>query len=328
MRLAIIKLSALGDIIHASFLPQFIKKQQKDIVIDWFVEDRFADVLENNPYIDNIIKVKLKNRKNIPKEIKNIYKYKKNHYDKSIDLQGLIKSAMITKILGNGCGFDKSSARESLASLFYKKAYQIPYGENVIFRNHLLCCKCFGFEMDKNEVFKKDKSLFYSQKSAQKIDSLIKKDKKNIIIVIGSSWESKIYPKEKFLNIIKEIEANFILTWGNEKERDDADFITKNSDATVSPKLSIDELKALIDNSDLTIGADSGPTHMAWALNKPSITIFGPTPSERNTLKTDINLSVDCKKKIDPKRLNKEDMCIKDIDESEIIALAKRLLNG
>ena len=327
MRLAIVKLSALGDIIHASFLPQIIKKHKRDMQIDWFVEERFADILENHPYIDNIIKLNLKDKKNIFNEFKNIKKYK-NRYDKTIDLQGLIKSSIVSKSLGNGCGFDKNSSREGFSSLFYKEKYHIPYHENVIYRNYLLTCKCLGINIDKNELFLKDKSLFYHPSSVKKIKPLIKKDKKNIIIVVGSSWESKVYPKEKFLNIVQKMDENFILTWGNEKEKNDAIFIEKYSNAKIAPKLSLDELKALIDHSDLTIGGDSGPTHIAWALNKPSVTIFGPTPSERNTLKTDINLSVDCKKKIDPKRLNKEDMCIKDIDESEIIALAKRLLNG
>ncbi len=328
MRLAIVKLSALGDIIHASFLPQIIKNYKKNIMIDWFVEERFADILENNPYIDNIIKLNLKNRKNIPKEIKNVYNYKKNCYDKVIDIQGLIKTAMITKILGNGYGFDKSSAREGLASLFYKKTYHIPYEENVIFRNYLLCCKCLGIKPNEDDIFKKSKSLYYSNDSKKKIKNLIKKDKKNIVIVVGSSWKSKIYPKEKFLNIMNEIDANFILSWGNDKEREDATYLEKMSKATISPKLSLDELKALVDCCDLVIGGDSGPTHLAWALNKPSITIFGPTPSERNTIKTDINLTVDCKKKINPKKLDKEDMCIENINEKEIIKLSKKLLDG
>ncbi len=327
MRLAIVKLSALGDIVHASFLPQIIKNHKKNIMIDWFIEERFADVLENNPYIDNIIKVNLKNKKNILKEIKNIKKYK-NSYDKTIDMQGLIKSSFVAKMLGNGCGFDKNSAREGLSSLFYKQSYSVPYEENVILRNYLLCCKCLDIEPNKRDIFNKDKSLYYTKESKNDIDNLIQKDKKNIMIVMGSSWDSKVYPKEKFLKVVNSINENFILTWGDEKEKLDADFVAKNSNAKVSLKLNLDGLKALVDSVDLVIGGDSGPVHMAWALNKHSITIFGPTPSQRNTLSTDINLTIDCKKKIDPKRLDKKDRCIKDIDENEITELAKRLLYG
>ncbi len=327
MRLAIVKLSALGDIVHASFLPQVIKNHKKNIMIDWFVEERFADILKNNPHIDNIIAVNLKNKKNILKEIKKIKKHK-NSYDKTIDMQGLIKSSFVAKMLGNGCGFDKNSAREGLSSLFYKKSYDVPYEENVMLRNYLLCCKCLNIKPNKRDIFDKDKSLYYTKESKNFIDDLIQKDKKNIVIVMGSSWDSKVYPKEKFLKVVNSINENFILTWGNEKEKFDADFVAKNSNAKVSLKLNLDGLKALVDSVDLVIGGDSGPVHMAWALNKPSITIFGPTPSQRNTLSTDINLTIDCKKEIDPKRLDKKDRCIKDIDENEIIELAKRLLYG
>ncbi len=328
MRLAIVKLSALGDIVHASFLPEMIKKHIKDICIDWFVEERFGNILEGNPYIDNIVRVKLKDKKNLSKEIKKIYEYKKNRYDKVIDLQGLIKSASIAKILGNSCGFDINSIREKLASFLYKKKFFIPYNENVIIRNFLLTCKCLDLKINKNDIWNKDKSLYYLQTSKDKIKTLLKEDKKNIVIIVGSSWQSKIYPKEKFLAIVQKIDEHFLLSWGNEKEKEDAKFISQNSNAILLNKMDLDELKAFIDSSDLVIGGDSGPTHIAWAMNKPSITIFGPTPSHRNTLKTNINLTVDCGKNIDTLKLDKDDFCIRGISEEKIIKKVKVLLYG
>jgi len=329
VRLAIIKLSALGDIVHASFLPQIIKKEYPHIIIDWFVEKRFSDILENNPYIDSIITVNLKdNKNNIAKEIQKIYLYKKNNYDRVIDLQGLIKSASIAKILGNGCGFDKNSIREKLASFFYKKKFFIPYEQNVILRNYMLTCKCLNFKIDINSIKDKEKSLFYTNKNLNNISQHIAKNKKNILLVMGSSWESKVYPKEKYLSIIRQTDANFLLSWGSQKEKKDALFISKNSNAILLENMSLNELKALIDSCDLVIGGDSGPTHMAWALNKPSITIFGPTPKDRNTFKTNINLTVDCEKKINPLKLDKNDLCIKNIDENKIIKLINELLYG
>lgn len=327
MRLAIVKLSALGDIIHASFLPQLIKDHTKSMSIDWFIDERFSEILQFNPYIDNIISLKLKEKQKL-KEIKKIFVYK-NGYDMVIDLQGLIKSALISKILGKSYGFDKNSIRERAASFLYYKKYFIPYEENVIFRNFELVKKSLKINVDKDMLFTKKPSLYYSKKSEESINPYISDTKKNIVLIMGSSWQSKIYPKEKFLNIAKNIDANFLLSWGNEKEKESAIFIKENSsNTTILPKMSLDELKALISKSDLTIGSDSGPTHMAWALNKPSITIFGPTPSFRNTLKTDINLTIDCNKKINPLKLDKEDTCIKSIDEKKIIQKAKRLLNG
>ncbi len=325
MRLAIVKLSALGDIIHASFLPQMIKNSIKDITIDWFVEERFSEILKFNPYIDNIIPLKLK-EKNKLQEIKKIFRYK-NRYDKVIDLQGLLKSAFISKVLGESYGFDKNSVREKIASFFYDKCFYIPYGENVIIRNFELAKHSLNLDIKKDALYSKQPSLFYSKTVEKNIDNFLNPKQKNIVIIVGSSWESKIYPKEKFLNIVKKMDANFLISWGSKKEKSSAEYIANNSsNAKILPKMSLDELKALIAKSDLTIGADSGPTHIAWALNKPSITIFGPTPSWRNTLQSKINVVIDCKKEINPLKLDKKDMCIQNIDENEIIQKAKRLL--
>jgi len=116
MKLAIIKLSAMGDIIHAMVALQYIKKHKPDIVIDWFVEKAFSQVLEYNPHIDNIIEVHLKKIKkdklSIFSEIKELISYKNNNYDLVIDAQGLLKSAIVAKIIGkNVAGFSKDSIR-------------------------------------------------------------------------------------------------------------------------------------------------------------------------------------------------------------------------
>ncbi|MDX1809429.1 MAG: lipopolysaccharide heptosyltransferase I [Sulfurospirillaceae bacterium] len=318
MRLAIVKLSALGDIVHAMVVLQYIKKYDKNITIDWFVEERFSGILENNPQISNIYKLKLKNNKlNFLSEYKKLKQLsQQNCYDFVIDLQGLIKSAIVSRILCKDViGFDKIGLREPAASLFYTKKFNIPYEENVIERNIKLVSCALAFSMPDLEkkvpfLFSNIKSVFYPR----------------LLIITGSSWESKVYPKEHFISIIKALNVETFVSWGNEKEKKDAEFICQNSEAKMLPKLSLDELKSVISNSNLVIGADSGPTHMAWALNRPSITIFGPTPSERNMLQTDKNKSINCNKDIDAKALNKNDFCIREIDPKKIVEIAKDLL--
>jgi heptosyltransferase-1 len=94
----------------------------------------------------------------------------------------------------------------------------------------------------------------------------------------------------------------------------------------VMPKLDLNSLKALIAQADLLIGNDTGPTHMAWALNRPSITLFGPTPVSR-VYQTDINKVVKSASVVNPYKLNKQDYSIKDINEQTIIEQAKFLLS-
>ncbi len=330
MKIAIVKLSAMGDIIHSMIALQFIKKTDPNIEIDWFVDSVFEKVLEYNPHIDNIFPLDLKSikkdKKNILEQIKNIKLYSKNSYDLIIDAQGLIKSAVVSKLLGkNIVGFDKKSVRETLASLLYSKKIKSEYSKNVIQRNLDILCKPLKIEVCKDDILNKEAFLFYKDESKQIYDFL-ETQRQNILFIVGASWSSKIYSKEKFVKIINQLEENCIIAWGNEQEREIAQFIASNSSATVLPKLDLNSLKAVVSKCDLVVGNDTGPTHMAWALNIPSITIFGCTPGERNTYETKINKIIESSSKVDPLKLKKEDFSIKNISEEKIVNLIKEIL--
>ena len=92
-------------------------------------------------------------------------------------------------------------------------------------------------------------------------------------------------------------------------------------------KLSLDKLKALISNVDLVIGSDTGPVHMAWALNKASITLFGSTPGYRNSYITNINRVIESKSKVNPYKIDKNDYSIKEIQVDDIVEVTKMLLD-
>ena len=329
-RIAIIKLSAMGDIIHAMVALQYIKRQYPNLQIDWFVESAFAPILENNPDINQIIKLDLKSikkdKKEIINQIKLIKKYEKNSYDLVIDAQGLIKSAIVSFFLGKSrVGFSKNSTREKLASFFYTKKVDIAYDKNAIERNVKVLSQALNFDIPKDDILNKKPFLFYKNEN-EVIYEYLSKDKKNVLFVIGASWPSKMYSKEKFAKIINNLDENCLITWGNEAEKDIADFIANISKAKVLPKLDLNSLKAIMSKVDLVIGNDTGPTHMAWALNIPSITLFGNTPGYRNTYITNTNKIIESKSIVNPFKLDRNDFSIKEIDENEIINTAKGLL--
>ncbi|MCT7626465.1 lipopolysaccharide heptosyltransferase I [Aliarcobacter butzleri] len=329
-RIAIIKLSAMGDIIHAMVALQYIKRQYPNLQIDWFVESAFAPILENNPDINEIIKLDLKSikkdKKEIINQIKLIKKYENNSYDLVIDAQGLIKSAIVSFFLGKSrVGFSKNSTREKLASFFYTKKVDIAYDKNAIERNVKVLSQALNFEITKNDILNKKPFLFYKNEN-EVIYEYLSKDKKNVLFVIGASWPSKMYSKEKFAKIINNLDENCLITWGNEAEKDIADFIANISKAKILPKLDLNSLKAIMSKVDLVIGNDTGPTHMAWALNIPSITLFGNTPGYRNTYITNTNKIIESKSIVNPFKLDRNDFSIKEIDENEIINTAKGLL--
>ena len=170
LKICIVKLSAMGDIIHAMIALQFIKKQFPNAKIDWIVENGFKGVLENNPHIDNILPINLKsiktNKMEIFNQIKILNQYAKNNYDIVIDAQGLIKSAIVSKILGGRVvgsqiiGFDKNSIREGISSWFYDQTVSIPYENNVIDRNIKVLCKSLDISVSEKDLMKKDSFLY------------------------------------------------------------------------------------------------------------------------------------------------------------------------
>ena len=82
----------------------------------------------------------------------------------------------------------------------------------------------------------------------------------------------------------------------------------------------------LISKVNLVIGSDTGPAHMAWAMNIPSITLFGPTPGYRNTYRTQINRIIDSDSTVDPKKIDKSDKSIQSIEVQDILKLIEELL--
>jgi len=329
-KIAIVKLSAMGDIIHAMVALQYIKKNFPNILIDWFVEESFSKILENNPHINNIYKVNLKsikkNKLELFNQIKLIKEYSKNSYDLVIDAQGLIKSAVVSRLLGkNVAGFDKNSIREKVATLFYNKKVSIPYDENTIDRNVKVLSSPLGFDITSKMILEKEPFLFFKDENPIIYDFL-DKEKKNVVFVIGASLESKVYPKEKFAKIIDSLDENCLIVWGTKSEKNRAEFIQNCSKGKVLPKLDLNSLKSLIKNCNLVVGNDTGPTHMAWALNIPSITIFGNTPGYRNTYSTNINKTIESKSKVNPSKLNRNDFSIRDIKEQDIVEIIKGIL--
>ena len=318
MKIAIVKLSAMGDIIQSAFILQYIHQHFPDTKVDWIVEDSFTPILENNPHLHDIKRVNLKSIKksplNIFKEIKKIKKYAKENYDFVIDLQANIKSAITSKLLSkNVYGYDKNSAREKEASWFYSKSFDIPYHLNTIDRYRLLLNAVFDIEIKKEDVLNKKPYLF--SKTDKNFDP-------EVVFIIGASWKSKIYPKEKVKKVIESLDTKVTVPYSNQEEYE---FAKSLGDVEIV-KLNLDELKALISNAKLVIGNDTGPTYIAWANNIPSIVLFGPVPPNR-VYGDEKTLLLKSPTEVNPYKLNREDYSIKEIDENLIIKEAKRLLS-
>jgi len=326
MKIAIVRLSALGDIIQSMIVLQFIKKKFPNSSIDWIVDSQFASILSGCNEIDNLIELNIKQIKkqksfflfyDVLRKLRRLEKY-----DKVFDFQGLIKSAIVTRLIPakERIGFDKNSIREKLASSFYSQRFSIPYEENVIMRYTGMVNKFLKTNITKKDIDNK-KSFFKNTKHRNSSSST------SIVLVLGASFPSKIYPVEKYAEIANSMNARFIAIWGSDKERKMAlKLVSISKNVTIAKKLSLNELKELISTADLVIGSDTGPTHLSWALNVPSITIFGSTPMERNCYRTRINLAISAQKITNPFNIDRIDSSIRKIDPKNIVKLATGLL--
>jgi heptosyltransferase-1 len=326
-KIAIVRLSALGDIVNSAFVLQFIQDAYPNAKISWVIEESFSDILSLAPEISNTITLNLKRLKKekkialLRKEIQKLRAY--NDFDIIIDMQGLLKSAIVSRILGKKIhGFDKNSTRESVASLFYTTKSTIAYEQNVIIRNAKIINDALDLNITKEKIAAK-RAVFQLQECPS-----LPNEKKNIAFVIGASWPSKIYPKEKVADVCNTLDANIYIIWGSESEKADAQWILKHTKNTqLAPKCTLRELVGFISAMDLLIGNDTGPTHIAWAQNIPSITLFGPTTA-RMIAQSKKNIAIESPSDVDILNINKNDFSIKTIAPSLITKKAKELLYG
>ena len=321
LRIAIVRLSALGDIVNTAVVLQIIHSYYPDALIDWFVEEVFAPILKNHPLIHEVIPVPLKRLKKtksltLLKEMIHTLK-SRERYDHIIDAQGLLKSAIVASFLpGKIHGFDRKNAREAIASWFYTTTSSIPYEISVIRRNVMVITEALNIPY--SDALIEEKTPIFDSPTAS--------HEKKIALVIGASWQSKCYPKEHFSTLCDLLPYPCHLVWGSASEYDDAVWIKEHSNnAIVTPKMSLKELVDFIANCTLTIGNDTGPTHIAWAMNRPSITLFGPT-NERMIYPTPINIGIKSPSHVDIFHINRNDFSICDIDPHLIAVKAKELL--
>jgi heptosyltransferase-1 len=317
VNIAIIRLSSLGDIVFSSPVAFWLKTLYPNAKISWYVDFDFKEILEDCPYIDEIVTINLrgaKKSKSIAKIIEEIANLKNSpKYDYIIDLQGLIKSGLIVWLLkGNKIGFDFKSAREGIASFFYHTKIYSNYNLNILTRYEDLIKKSLGnFNIINN-------SILGAKSENPKI-------KDAILINIGASKANKRYPF--YAEVIKSLDREVFLIWGSNEEFEIAKDIAASTNAFLLPRLNITDIKCAIKSAALVIGGDSGITHLAWGLRVPSITLFGATPYKRNCVQTDINIAISANENIDAKKLDYNDFSIAQIAPQEILIKAKQLLN-
>jgi heptosyltransferase I len=324
-RIAIVRLSALGDIINSAVVLQFIREHCPDAQIEWVTEKQFVPLLQPHPLLHRVHGIPLKQIKRekrfalLRTTIKTLRAL--GPYDIIIDMQGLLKSAVVARLVGpNVHGFDAASAREKAAALFYRTKSRIPYETNVIRRNCDVVGDALGFRVSDEAISAKTPVLTIGEKPG------FLTMPRYIAVVVGASWPSKCYPPSLWAQVCAALPLPCLLVWGSETEKADAQVIAGECEnAQPAPALALDELRGVIGHADLTLGGDTGPTHLAWALNRPSVVLYGPT-TPRMMFETPQNRSVESDSRVDILHIDKTDMSIATISPERIIEKARELL--
>ena len=318
---------------------QFIRKHIANAHISWFCDARFEQIARLLAGVDEVVALPLKDKKFLKSF--GILRQKQGQFDIIIDLQGLLKSALVSRSLGkNIFGFDRFSTKEGLASIFYTHKYSCNYDKNIILRNLELCGFALNFSFDEKEILTKE-PCFLKNSRIPNENSRIPSDEtripnensripnRKILIAPFASESSKCYAH--FASVIKGAKefAQCFLIAGSEIEREKATKLA-SSGATLLAPLDLAQILEFMDTCDLIIGNDSGITHLAWAQNYATITLFGNRSGARNAFATPKNLIIQAtpKHEIDAFHIDKSDFCINDIDPAQIIAKAKGLCDA
>lgn len=286
MKIAIVKVSSIGDIVHTSHIPQILKKYFPDCEIHWFCDETFIEILQNNIYIDKIHPVISKNltKKKLSfllQLFKLRHKFKDKIFDYVLDFQGTFKSALIAKaICRNENLWGYKETRDFVANKLYKKYCTAKLRMNVYYRAIEMIKQALQINATFNDI-----QIPLLGLSIQKLDILEKRD---ILIFPSSSKIEKNYGISHFVDVIHRFSNKKItLLYGSDVEFllcTEIKTVCEGCDIKIIGDLGLSKVKTLISLHKCVIGVDTGILHMASALGVLNITLYGPTASYRTNI--------------------------------------------
>lgn len=292
MKILLVKLGAVGDVVHTLPALHSLRKSFPDAFIAWVVEKKALQVIRDNPDIDEIIIFERKELEKTYKEeglfaaLRFLFQFGKQlksyNFDIAIDFQTLFKSGIITYLSGakKRVGFDKW---RELNKLFTNS--RLKSNKKHTIDKYLDLVESLGASPDSAPV-----KIYYSKEDDNYIANFIKagalEGKKWIAINPGASWTSKLWGSERYAmlcDLLNEASIAHVVIWGPGEEKIVSDIVEKaKNKPLLAPPTTIKQLACLLEQSALYVGGDTGPMHMAVAMGTPVLGIFGPSDPERN----------------------------------------------
>jgi heptosyltransferase I len=315
VKILIIKLSSIGDIVHA--LPAFakIRREFPDSEIGWAVDSRFAELLRENPMIDHLVEIDRRSIRgdNVINETKRgistqLSALRNHRFDVVLDLQGLLKSAAVAKLSGakKRWGFARRDLREPASRVFYTDTYSAKPQINMVEKNIGLAAHAFGFQPNLETL---EFPIFPNHVDRSEAEAVAEKAGGRFVLLNpGSVWVTKRWPAENYGKladkIYEELGHSSVISIGpNDQDLLEAAISSSKSGKLISTTLSLKGFYHLASLAEIYVGGDTGPTHIAVAAGTPVVGIYGPTEWWRNgsinpadicVVRDDIGCRVDC----------------------------------
>jgi heptosyltransferase-1 len=283
MNILIVRLGALGDIVHALPAAAALRLAMPDARIDWLVDAKHRPLLDLVTGIDRVVQLE---GRSIGAWTDVIRRLRQVAYDAALDMQGLLKSAVLARASGarRVAGFSIWHLREKSARPFYSdtsSASDDATDRHVIQKN-LRLLQVLGVKTDR-VTFPLAVDAFPASREVQAVAA----GRPYALINPGAAWPNKRWPAVRFGEVAAFLRAvrglQSVVLWGPGEESLAADVVSASSGAArVAPRTTIAEVLALSRGAALCVSGDTGPLHLAAAAGAPVVAIFGPTDSDRN----------------------------------------------
>jgi lipopolysaccharide heptosyltransferase I len=275
MRLLIVRLGALGDIVHAVPALAALRRTWRDARIDWLVSARHRAVLELVEGLDERIVLDTGSGwRRLPAIVRTL---RGRRYDAALDLQGLLKSAVLARASGarRVIGFGRGAVREPLAGSFYSERHVVDDRQHVIRKNLALAAAAGAAACDRIE---------FPLRVPEGPDVGAAP---YALLNPGAGWPNKQWPAERFARLARWLADRHgwrsLVLWGPREEQLAASIVSGSSGAAErAPRTTVGDVLALASHARLLVSGDTGPLHLAAAVGTPIVGLFGPTSPARN----------------------------------------------
>src|SRR5277367_3875142 len=303
--LLVVRLSAMGDIIHTLPAAAALRQAFPNATLGWLVEERWAELLctlryprsgarsPQRPLVDRVHTVNTKQWRhaafsfNTWRQIAvSLSQLRGIRYDAAIDFQGAIRSALLARWSGAPIVYGNAQPREGPASMFYTRTVLLKAADGHVVTQALSLAEAvITGELAPSPALETPVEFPVDFDAEKKIDKLLENVTQFAILNPGAGWGAKRWPADRYGQVAKELakdQVHSLVNYGPGEEGLAAAVEAASGGAARKVSCSISELIALTHRARLFIGGDTGPMHMAAALKIPVVAIFGPTNPARN----------------------------------------------